>query len=218
MSQHHPSEELLLQYAAGVLPEGLGLFVATHLNYCSACRADVRTAELIGGALLSDDEGRVPAAQQLNGHAADVMIARAADSRIAAPMGSIAGTDVPHPLRAYIGPRFDAIRWRTIWPGVQTYALAGLADEGEVGLLRIKPGMAMPQHTHRGEEHTMVLQGAFSDESGRYGVGDVSIADDAVIHRPVAEAGTACICLTVVDAPLHFTSRLTNLVSKLLLR
>lgn len=218
MSVRHPSDDLLMQYASGALPQGLALFVATHLNYCAECRDEVRTAELIGGALLADDDGAMPAAERLNGHAVEILIDRAASEPMPSFACAAGPVDVPVPLRNYVGPSFGALKWRTLWPGVQSFSLRGLTDEGQVNLIRLRPGMAMPDHTHAGEEHTLVLQGAFEDETGRYGVGDVAIADESLRHRPVADGAGPCLCLYVVDAPLRFTSKLTNLVSRLLLR
>ena len=50
----------------------------------------------------------------------------------------------------------------------------------------------------------MVLQGTFSDETGRYGRGDVQQADGETHHQPVADMGEDCICMAVTDAPLKF--------------
>ncbi|MEM6850922.1 MAG: cupin domain-containing protein, partial [Pseudomonadota bacterium] len=78
----------------------------------------------------------------------------------------------------------------------------------KVDLLRIQPGFGAPRHTHEGAEITLVVRGAFSDETGRYGPGDVSIASQAVTHRPIAEEGETCYALSVTDAPLAFTGAL----------
>ncbi len=50
---HHFPEEMLLDYTAGSLPEGLSILVATHLSLCPACRAVVADCEAVGGELLS---------------------------------------------------------------------------------------------------------------------------------------------------------------------
>ena len=51
---HHPSEDLLLAYAAGDLGEAWSLLIATHLALCPVCRGAVRDAEAIGGALIDE--------------------------------------------------------------------------------------------------------------------------------------------------------------------
>lgn len=70
----------------------------------------------------------------------------------------------------------------------------------------------MPDHGHRGLELTLVLQGAFRDETDRFGAGDIEIADQELEHTPVAERGLDCICLAATDAPLRFNSFLPKLV------
>lgn len=54
MINHHPSDATLASYAAGTLPEALGLVTATHLSFCPACREVVALAEAVGGSMLDD--------------------------------------------------------------------------------------------------------------------------------------------------------------------
>ena len=74
----------------------------------------------------------------------------------------------------------------------------------------------MPSHGHNGTELTMVLSGAFSDEGGRYGPGDIEIATEDDHHVPVAEPGADCICLAATDAPLRFKGLLPRIVQPFL--
>ncbi len=71
----------------------------------------------------------------------------------------------------------------------------------------------MPNHTHGGNEMTLVLAGGFSDDTGHYERGDVSIADDELVHTPVADPGEDCICLAVTDAPLKLTGPIGRIVN-----
>jgi len=59
---HHPTEALLLDYAAGVLHEPASLVVATHMALCPMCRARVRDLDAVGGALLEALPAVAPAA------------------------------------------------------------------------------------------------------------------------------------------------------------
>ena len=74
----------------------------------------------------------------------------------------------------------------------------------------------MPDHGHRGMELTLVLQGAFRDETDRFGPGDVEIADESLDHTPVAEAGVDCICLAATDARLRFNALIPRLAQPFL--
>jgi len=50
--QHHLTDELLMGYAAGTLPEAFNLVVATHLSLCDECRARAEAFDALGGSLI----------------------------------------------------------------------------------------------------------------------------------------------------------------------
>ncbi|MEM9754924.1 MAG: cupin domain-containing protein, partial [Pseudomonadota bacterium] len=60
-------------------------------------------------------------------------------------------------------------------------------------------------------EMTLVLQGAYRDEDGRYGRGDIEVAGEDVHHTPVAEDGDPCICLIATNAKLKFEGLLPRI-------
>ena len=205
MPRHHPEDLMLMEYAAGTLGEATALVVATHLALCPACRQAVRLWEAIGGSLVGELE---PA-----------FISGAVWSRLAARLDEAepgegeegqqrAPVDhrpwLPRPLRDHIGGGPDTIAWRWHGRSVATCPVLASACGQTVRLLRIRAGAAVPAHGHRGEEGTLVLRGAFSDEYGYYGTGDVVFADAGVTHRPEAGREEDCICLVVTDAPLRF--------------
>lgn len=205
MIRHHLSDDLLTGYSAGTLPEAFSLLVASHVSLCDECRARLEALDALGGALLETAEAAV------------------SDVSLAATMARIRGTRpqprpvparrgvLPAPLRAYVGGDVDSVRWRPVGGGVRQ-ALLRTADGASARLLYIPGGVAVPDHGHRGTELTMVLQGAFRDESDRFGPGDVEIADASVQHTPVAEMGAPCICLAVTDAPLKFRGVIPRLL------
>jgi len=53
---------------------------------------------------------------------------------------------------------------------------------------------------------TLVLQGAFRDQTALFAAGDVEVANEDLNHTPVAEIGEDCICLAATDAPLLFNA------------
>jgi putative transcriptional regulator len=77
---------------------------------------------------------------------------------------------------------------------------------GQLRLLRIGAGRAMPEHGHGGEEITMVLKGAYVDHMGRFAAGDVADLDEDIEHRPVVEQDGDCICLVATERPTRFKS------------
>ena len=130
------------------------------------------------------------------------------------PVAPAVGGIFPRPLRDYIGGDLDAVQWKRVGGGV-SQAVLKTRDAATVRLLRIPGGGAVPDHGHRGMELTLVLIGAFSDVSDRFAAGDVEIADEDMVHKPVAEAGVDCICLAATDAPLRFSGLVPRLVQSI---
>ena len=52
--RHHLSDQLLMGYAAGQLPEAFNLVVATHVSLCDDCRARLGSFDAVGGTLLEE--------------------------------------------------------------------------------------------------------------------------------------------------------------------
>ena len=95
-------------------------------------------------------------------------------------------------------------------------AILPTSESASARLLFIPAGAAVPDHGHRGMELTLVLQGAFADETDRFARGDVEVADQDMEHMPVADIGADCICLAATDAPLRFTSLIPRLLQPFL--
>lgn len=210
---HHPSEDLLVAYAAGDLSEAWSLMIATHAALCPACRSTLRDAEAIGGALIDE-----LAPQAVADDALALTLARIDTSdeepaqRPLYPSAGAVAPRLPQPLRDYAGGDVDSLQWRRLGRGAQHIPLVRGA-RGEVArLLKIPAGQPVPEHGHNGLELTMVLCGSFTDGNERFARGDIETADASLVHQPVAEPGEDCVCLAVTDAPLHFRSPLARLV------
>lgn len=212
--RHHPADALLVDYAAGAMKEPMALLVATHLALCPQCRNQVETLESVGGALLETIE---PA--DVDDATLDALMARLDDHGVEDDVPADRHDDgdplLPQPLRGYVGTSLTQLRWQGI--GSFQYVDMGLGNgDTRTRLMRIAPGTAMPQHTHEGNELTLVLSGGFSDGALSFRRGDVAITDDTVDHRPIADAGEPCICLAVTDAPLKLTGRFGRLINPLI--
>lgn len=206
MIRHHLSDELLTAYAAGNLPEAFGLIAATHVSLCDDCRARLSALEALGGAMV---EAESEAA--MSDGALDRAMARlTAPAARPAPMPPRRGV-LPRPVRDYVGGDVDQVRWKTLGMGVRQ-AILPTSRGAMARLLYIPAGQAVPDHGHRGTELTLVLQGAFRDDTDRFGPGDLEIATEDLEHTPVAEAGVDCICLAATDAPLRFNSLMPRLL------
>lgn len=203
---HHASDALLASYAAGTLPHPFALVVASHVSLCVDCRAALEAHRCVGGTVLEMSD-EVALSDKLKSDVLNML-----DDAVA-----------PEPVYrrsgVYPGPVVEAMqgkppKWKSLGMGGRQNILSA-NDEGSVRLLFIPPGQAVPDHGHSGLELTLVLQGSFTDETGRFGVGDLEVAGDELDHTPVAGAGVPCICLAATEAPLRFNSFIPRLLQPL---
>lgn len=209
--KHHLTDDLLMAYAAGNLPEAFDLIIATHLSLCDHCRAQAESFDAVGGHILEDQIDAVP----MGNNALAATLSLIAQDSPAPDLPQTACNVLPAPLRDYVGGDVRSIRWKPIGMGVKQ-AILPTSREATARLLFIPAGSAVPDHGHKGTELTMVLQGAFSDEVDHFARGDVEIADENLEHTPVADMSCDCICLAVTDAPLKFNSLIPRLVQPFL--
>jgi putative transcriptional regulator len=195
--------ELLLDYATGAAAEPVALAVATYLSMNPSAMRDYAALNRLGGTLLNSIAPATLANNSLSN-----ILDRIDSEPVAAPVPATDSLDscpVPLPLRSYIGLNWDKLAWKSVTTGVEEYVIASQVHSWRTSLLRIAPGKALPAHTHVGEEYTIVLDGAYSDENGSFVRGNIEIADQTTTHRPVSDPVTGCVCLAVLSAPLHLT-------------
>ncbi len=212
MATAHASPRMLAAFASGALSEGMGLLVASHLALCPACRSQVAAREAICGALLRDGDEAPPAPGCLAGALARI--------EASAPVAAVlpveaAGATLPAPIRARTGDDAGDLRWRFLLPGLSEHRLKGFEGE-DVRLLRARPGVRVPNHTHLGDEATLVLAGRMRDGDRVFARGDVALASRTDEHRPEIVGDEACVCLIVLTGRLRFTGpfgRVLNLLS-----
>lgn len=209
---HHPSDDLLLEYASGTQREPVALLIATHLALCPRCRHQTSQLEALGGALM-EQLGPDPVADDsfasLLGRLDDI---EAPPTPRQSDPPLTRGPGLPQPLRDYVGGSLDRLKWRRLGPIAEARLLTDFAGF-TTRLVRLRAGAGAPTHTHEGIELTLVLEGGFQDVSGHYLRGDVEEADSAVDHQPVADADGDCLCLAVADAPLRLTGLLGRLIN-----
>ncbi|SMY09005.1 ChrR family anti-sigma-E factor [Flavimaricola marinus] len=207
--KHHLTDALLIGYSAGTLPEAFNLVVATHISLCDECRSRMHSFDAVGGNVMLD----AGTAEMSDGSFDAVLAMIANDNTPEAaekPQKAAEGSVFPAPLQDYVGGDLSAVKWRRIGGGV-SQAVLRTSPDATVRLLKIPGGVAVPDHGHRGVELTLVLQGAFKDETDSFHTGDIEVANEDMVHQPVAEEGMDCICLAATDAPLRFSRLLPRL-------
>jgi putative transcriptional regulator len=207
---HHPDIATLMAFSAGTMDEPYTTVIATHLAMSEGGRETVRRIDAIGGALLASE----PEAKLASG-ALDRLMGSLNDDRIQVVAHEQIG-GVPAPLRPYLPNGLEGVRWKWTGPGVATADLAWSENhKSRLMLLRVAGGRRVPEHGHGGQELTLILQGAYRDRFGVFGVGDIADHDEEVEHQPIAEPGEDCICLVAVDSKLTFRGRLMRALQPL---
>jgi len=113
--------------------------------------------------------------------------------------------------------RRGRLKWSRRPGGMSEIRLGKVSGDGvEARLVKLKPGGGVPRHDHSGEELTLVLSGAFRDESGRYQPGDVCEAGPGVDHHPRVEGDDDCVCLIVRRGAWRFRNPLYGLADRAL--
>ncbi len=204
----HPSDETLELYASGSLTEGMDMFVKGHLHFCPTCREKVEVLEMVAGELLSEDIisadlGSLSFQNVLN------KVDEQESRELKETKESIHGGVMPNMLNNLIGKTSEDIAWRFRLPGISDYQISNHNGE-EISLLKAEPGAKIFQHTHDGEEATLVLSGALRDGDSVLRSGDVSIVNETHTHNPSIIGNEPCICLIVMSGKVKFTGRFTR--------
>ena len=218
MIKHHPKSDLLNAFIAGELPASLSAAVAIHTDMCPQCQkfiadetnkvANLSFDDNLFDGVISDSESDFTTIDF------DQMIADITCSEdISAVQPSIEKI-IKIKSNEYVLPR--AINNMPIanWSGFGKLSRARInLDEGDIhtSLLHIDTGGSVPDHTHKGYEVTLLLDGEFKDEMGSYVPGDFIMLDSEHQHNPITELG--CLCYTVVSDSLHFTKGLNKLLN-----
>ena len=203
---HHPPEDLLADFAAGKLEEAHQLVVGVHAAGCPRCARFVQAIEQLAGAALEDVEP-APIAPDAFQRVMSRIHENSVDTAVPAPPAST-DDDIPPALRRYrIGKR------RRVAPGLSLRPIE-LSSSGTARafLLRSAPGSRMLEHTHTGTELTLVLEGSFSHEGGRFGPGDFDYGDDEIDHRPIVSDEGPCLCLVAMTGDLRMNGFLGRLI------
>jgi putative transcriptional regulator len=205
---HHPRAETLAAFSAGALEAAFATVVAAHLDLCAQCRGLARDFEALGGACLDAAEPVELAADAIERFWS---MADSAPEASHPPRGGLEPVAHARPLRELIAGGLGSVKWRPAAPGLSQCRLGGEA-RGALRLLKIAPGTRIPRHAHGDQEITLVLEGAYDDERGRYARGDLAEIEGDAEHAPLAAGGGPCICLIAANAPLKFKNPIARLM------
>ena len=220
MIKSHPSEALLYQYAAGDLSSALSLVVATHIDMCPTCQQNVAELE---DELCKHYFGSTEAAvaqgarlSQLNtNQMLEAIFASASQEQVNNPLpieNMICLEGKRFNLPPALARNSDRIGPWSHMVGKLWRAPLNVGNDENINLIYMDQGAIVPEHTHKGVEATLVVNGTFNDEKDSYHDGDFILLDAEHKHTPQTHSED-CLTLACLDAPLHFTSGISRLLN-----
>lgn len=221
MINHHPKFELIQAFVNGDLPASLSVGVAIHADMCPVCQqtiaqiteqvAETSFEEEYLDRFIVDDIEALDAVAAIDfDHMIDDIV-ESSDISVALPKAekTISFNDKTYTIPSALN-NMELGKHAHI--GKLTRSRIQL-NENEIhtSLLHIQPGGGVPEHTHKGFELTVLLEGSFHDESGEYVKGDFIMLDSSHQHHPISTNG--CLCYTVANDALHFTQGINKLLN-----
>ena len=220
MIKFHPAPELLEQFVTGILAPAESLMVSAHCDMCEQCRCQV---ELMTSEFATDELELESVAESYDPQF-DLMLANitqqpAAEKKVTSALETVKTSktieldgrtfELPKTLHRLIEKKGN---WSSL-VGKLCQAPVDLGYDGVANFIYMEKGGTVPEHTHRGTELTLVLNGEFSDGVNHYDTGDFIYMDTENTHATVSEAAEGCLVFSIVDQPLHFTSGIARLLN-----
>lgn len=221
MIKHHPKFELLQGFVDGDLPASLAAGIAIHAELCSVCqeKIDLLTEQIAQASFEDDvmesDIDNINASNDISVLDFEQIIGTitasndVANTKVNLEPRTITFKNVQYTLPNALR---NVVLGKTAQIGKLSRARINLS-EGEIhtNLLHIGAGGSIPEHTHKGFELTLLLEGTFSDHQGNYVKGDFIMLDKRHQHQPATEQG--CLCYTVANDAMHFTQGINKLLN-----
>lgn len=215
MIKFHPSPEQLSQFAEGTLSAVESIMVSAHCDMCERCqnRVMAETERLAEDVLETQKaehhyefDSMIAGITQLP-PAESITVARGQGAR------SIELDGRTFPLPRTLQRLADKTgNWSSL-VGRLWQAPVDLGNQGVANFIYMEKGGSVPEHTHRGTEFTLVINGEFTDGINAYDSGDFIFMDGDKTHAPRSDAPEGCLVFSIVDQPLHFTSGLARLLN-----
>jgi len=212
MINFHPTDEQIRSFAQGNMPAAEALIISAHCDMCSECNAKLLTES---ERQASEALGEFSSDTVLDSMMAEIIQQPVPQiDSVALPLQSTIELDgrtfaVPRALRRYVRKTGN---WSSL-VGKLWHAPVDLGNIGMAHFIYMEKGGRVPEHTHKGTEHTLVINGEFSDGISEYDSGDFISLNDGHTHAPFSDASEGCLVFSIVDKPLHFTSGLARLLN-----
>lgn len=224
MIKFHPSSQQLKEFVEGSLTPAVSLLVSAHCDMCEKCQLRVESeTEELAAELVSEIEESFDESAQFGDMLSQITQSPSSievdgsSSSYASNLGErtvsieLDGRSfkLPRTLHRYVDKTGN---WSSL-VGKLWQAPVDLGNQGVANFIFMGSGGSVPEHTHRGTEYTLVIDGEFSDGLSDYDTGDFIFMDGNKTHTPRSDTKEGCLVFSIVDQPLHFTSGLARLLN-----
>jgi len=207
------SEDLITDYALGNLSPAKHIVMACQSEISEKVGEEVSFQEEIASTLMTETDS-VSLSPHFLGEVLSNLPHRDSEEEALSSGQGLA----PQTLRSALGHGLRDIKWGSLVPGVAVHDVLGNRryEQGDrLYLLKAKGGMKMPDHSHNGEEWSLILTGSYSVGDKTYARGDLHIEDETVTHAPHINEGEDCICLVMTQGPLVMKSWIPKIVQRI---
>ena len=197
--------DAILAYAAGNLSPARRAIMACQRDISEEVNREIAFHESIASGFMLEHENVPLSPDFFDNINARISELEPSDNK---PASKAEDTDTPlsRILKRLCGCSLSDIKWKMIVPGLGVNAINGDRRTKKTGeclyLLRGKSGVKIPEHSHRGEEWVLVLQGAYESGGVRYSAGDIHMSDESDEHSLQVVGAEECICLIMTEGPL----------------
>ncbi|MFQ3236800.1 MAG: putative transcriptional regulator [Paraglaciecola sp.] len=212
MINFHPDIQQITDFAGGNCSANVALIISAHIDMCPLCQRLCMQAEeeLAAEALLQP----LAMAENLSNmmlHITQSPLAEPSPAKSPSGFLELEGRYFQLP-RALHRCSEKTGNWSRL-VGKLWQAPVDIGGVGQATFIYMEKGGRVPEHTHRGIESTLVIDGQFSDGLADYGVGDFTRMDSHNKHVPYSGADDGCLVFTILDKPLQFTSGIARLLN-----
>jgi putative transcriptional regulator len=207
------SDDVLVDYAAGNLSPAKHMMIACQKEIAPKVAERISFQEDVASSFMTEIKSKALSSDFLQNTIANLPKRYDGKNDNAPATIGLA----PKTLRTALGHGLRDLKWKSLIPGVAVHDVMGNRryDNGDrLYLLRAKGGVQMPEHSHQGEEWSLLLAGSYTVGDKIYSRGDIHIEDETETHAPFINEGEDCICLVMTQGPLVMKSLIPKLVQK----
>jgi putative transcriptional regulator len=215
MISFHPNFPDLQAFSAGNCEPAMALMISAHVDMCPQCQQDcIEIQAEMAEQLFTQKSPSPPLDSQyyaMLSKITDLPVSNTAAPEVINTSIELDGKffELPRTLRRHVK---NTGNWSRL-VGKLWQAPVDLGDIGKANFMYMEKGGRVPEHTHKGTEMTLVVDGQYGDGISEYDCGDFTIMNNTHNHLPHSEADDGCLVFTIVDQPLHFTAGIARLLN-----